>query len=213
MCRPEKDLDLSWFLRRAEDGGELTVLGLGDSLTYGWMVDRGFFDRFVDELERRYPRTIFVRRNAGVPGDTAAGGLLRLDELLEESPDLALIQFGVNDLFSGEDPVRFGSTVARIAYRIMQDDGLPLLTTSCPVNLGAKNDAATPFYDAIRQAGELLGVPVASLEKHWQERLAQLDDPRDLFLGDQVHPNDEGHALMAQGLLQLLESAASSGTK
>ena len=71
----------------------MTLAGLGDSLTYGWEVSRGFFDRFVDALEDHHPKAHVQRINAGVPGDMAPQGLGRLDRVLEQHPDVVFVQF------------------------------------------------------------------------------------------------------------------------
>ena len=39
--------------RRLEIGSAVTIAGLGDSLTQGWMVKKGFFDRFCDRLSEK----------------------------------------------------------------------------------------------------------------------------------------------------------------
>lgn len=194
---------LTPIIERLEEGGAVTIAGLGDSLTYGWMVRRGFFDRFVDGLERRYPRAAIERVNAGLPGDTARGGLRRIGGVLQRSPQALVVQFALNDAFAGVGPDRFEQTLGEIARAALDAGAVPVLATSCPLVVESEQRLADAFYDAIRGAGRELGVPVAELARHWREAIdpgCLLDE---LFLADGVHPTDEGHQLMADGLLEL----------
>ncbi len=192
-------------------GGELRVAGLGDSLTYGWMVRRGFFDRFCDPLAARHPCTSLVRFNAGVPGDTAQGGLARLPALLERRPHLVLVQFGINDLFCGVGATSYAAALARIVEMTRGAGAAPWLVVSCPLALPGDALAARPFYDAIRALGAEGDVPVADLDRHWRERCDPATPAGAHFLDDGIHPDDAGHALMAEGLLALWDRLESPG--
>jgi acyl-CoA thioesterase-1 len=183
--------------------GELRIAGLGDSLTCGWMVRRGCFDRFCDALAARHPDAVLTRSNAGVPGDTADGGLARLPALLARRPDLVLVQFAINDLFCGVPVASFARDLARIVEAIRGAGAEPWLVVSCPLALPGDAAAAAPFYDAIRGLGAERGVPVADLDHYWRERYDPATPAGAHFLDDGLHPDDAGHALMAEGLLSL----------
>ncbi|HUT76447.1 MAG TPA: SGNH/GDSL hydrolase family protein [Polyangia bacterium] len=193
-------------------GEELRIAGFGDSLTCGWMVRRGFFDRFCDALERRYLGATVIRLNAGVPGDTADGGLARLPGLLERRPHLLLVQFGINDLFCGASAAAFAADLARIVDETRRAGAEPWLVVSCPLALPGDALAARPFYDAIRALGSERDVPVADLDRHWRARHDPATPAGALFLDDGVHPDDAGHALMAEGLLALWERMGGGST-
>ena len=193
---------MSDLKKSLEDGSAITIAGLGDSLTQGWMVKKGFFDRFCDRLSEKYPRAKIKRINAGIPGDTAAGGLYRLDRLISQSPDWVVIQFALNDCYSGVDVAEFEQNIESIARKLLDNQINPILATSCPVLDSGFLDAADLFYSAIAEVGDRLKVPVARLDEYW----LQNQPPRSeaLFQWDGVHPTDEGHALMAEGLLKLV---------
>ena len=188
-------------LENALDQGEnITVAGLGDSLTYGWMVSQGYFARFVSELGERWPAASIAAINAGIPGDTAAGGLRRLDRVLAQSPHLVLIQFGLNDLFSGVEVTAFESSYRQIADRIMQSAAIPVLVVSSPLPNPSQQKNAGRYYDAIRSLGQELGIPVADTDRHMGDAMKTGIDPLQLYLDDGSHPSDEGHRLMAQAV-------------
>ncbi len=198
---------------RLQGGEPLVVAGLGDSLTYGWMVRRGFFDRFVDGLEGRYPRATIRRVNAGIPGDTARGGAARVERLLEESPDLVTVQFGLNDVYMGIGIGSFEAALRAIVRAVIDNGALPVLCTSCPVAYPSDQQMVDPAYEAIRRIASLSSLPVADLERHWLAT-ADLDaDVDDYFLEDGVHPTDAGHELMALGLLALFTRAGTAAAR
>ncbi len=189
-----------------EGGKPVAILGLGDSLTQGWMVARGFFDRACDDLESRYLDGRVLRRiNAGVPGDTAAGGVRRVGDLLAVHPRLVTVQFGLNDCLSGEYLDVYRRNLNRIAETVLRSGAVVLLATSCPPAPEQAQRAVRPFYEAIRGLGQQLSLPVADLERYWLQEVErdQVDEP--LFLADGVHPSDAGHALLARGLVAAIQ--------
>jgi acyl-CoA thioesterase-1 len=194
--------ELAWRLTR---GDTVTIAGLGDSLTYGWMVSRGFFDRFVALMSDRFEKSTIKSINAGVPGDTAAGGLSRCDTILASRPDLVTVQFGLNDMYQGVGLEAFKAALTDIATRATAGGALPLLVTSCPLPWEEGRRLSETFYEAIHQVASARGLPVARLDLYWRETAGSEETWRALLQADDVHPTDEGHALMAAGLLSLFE--------
>jgi acyl-CoA thioesterase-1 len=80
------------------------ILDFGDSLTAGYGLPAG--QAFAARLEAwLHDRGIAVRVvNAGVSGDTTAGGLARLDWALADKPDLVILALGANDALRGIEP-------------------------------------------------------------------------------------------------------------
>ncbi len=186
-------------LRRLREGGDFLVAGLGDSLTQGWMVSRGYFERFVEGLEGAFPEVHIHSINAGVPGDTSRGGLQRMEHVLARNPDLLLVQFGINDLWCGVPLSSFLSNMEAMVEGARRSRAAPLLVISCPLSSERDQEYADPFFDAIRSLGDRYGLPVADVDAHWRAR-ADWDDHR---TDDGVHPTDAGHALMAEAVLKL----------
>jgi acyl-CoA thioesterase I len=185
-------------------GERVRLLGLGDSLTAGWEVSRGFFDLFADGLAARFPRAALEPVQAGVPGDTAEGGLGRVGRLLAPAPDLAVVQFGLNDAYTGVGVAAFAGCLEGIGARLLGAGSAVVLATSCPLPDPEGNRWIRPYYDAVRRAGEALGCAVAELDRRWTARAGSRPG-RALWGWDGVHPTDDGHALLAEGLLALLE--------
>ncbi|MFH1466655.1 MAG: SGNH/GDSL hydrolase family protein [Pseudomonadota bacterium] len=187
-------------------GGPARLLGLGDSLTAGWMVRRGFFPRACDLLEARVPGLELERVGAGVPGDTARGGLGRLPALLEPAPGLVLVQFGINDCVEGGPRAAFRRDLGRIAAMVAAHGAACVLLTSCPVRDSWLGHAVAPWYQEVRALGAELGLPIADLAQAWSPGEPGSEA---LWQADGVHPTDAGHARMAEVLAaHLLGEAA-----
>jgi lysophospholipase L1-like esterase len=191
-------------LEKLKTTSTLSVVGLGDSLTYGWMVERGFFDRFCDGLYQKYPGSQVKRTNLGVPGSTAAEGHRRISSVVENNPDLVIIQFGLNDCFSGLTVSSFGSALERLIEPINPNERLIVLVTSCPVVDRDFQKRLDPFYMEIIKLGQQYDLPVADLANYWDANKQSDDEP--LYQSDGVHPTDAGHQLMAQGLLSFFSA-------
>lgn len=90
----------------AATAGPIRILALGDSLTAGYMLNPG--DAFPAKLEAALKAKGYDVRliNAGVSGDTTAGGRARLSGTLADKPDRAIVELGVNDALCGVDPAR-----------------------------------------------------------------------------------------------------------
>jgi len=119
-------------IAKLKSGAETTVVALGDSLTQGWMVRRGFLDFLAEMLRKAYPESRFRIVNRGIPGDTAEGGLHRLRaDVLDHNPDCVLIQFALNDAFCGYGVEQFGQYVQWMVDQIREDgDAEIVLVTS-----------------------------------------------------------------------------------
>jgi acyl-CoA thioesterase-1 len=85
---------------------ETRILALGDSLTAGYGL--GATEGLTAQLERALKAKGLSARvlNAGVSGDTTAGGLARVDWALGDKPDVAIVALGANDMLRGLDPAR-----------------------------------------------------------------------------------------------------------
>ncbi len=202
--------DMNELRLSLEKGTPLLLAGLGDSLTYGWEVSRGFFDRFVDKLERRYPGAELGRINAGVPGDVAPGGLRRLGSVLAQKPDVVFVQFALNDCFGGLPLEEYVQALENIVRITRENGALPVLCTSCPVTWPGNLDEIDAFYAAVLAVAEDMSVPGVALDAYWK----QSDEGRegvDLFAEDGVHPTDLGHEIMARGLLAAMEKPQEGG--
>jgi acyl-CoA thioesterase I len=188
------------------------LVALGDSLTqgYGLPVEDGF----VPQLERwlatqgREVRVI----NAGVSGDTTAGGLARLEWSLSEGADAMIVTLGGNDLLRGLPPaVSRANLDAILTGAVARDIPVLLVAMEAPGNYGpayqAEFDAI--YADLAAKHGVLLADPFLKPLVRGESNLSVM---RDFMQADGIHPNAEGVAKIVEGLgprvLELLEAAA-----
>jgi acyl-CoA thioesterase-1 len=170
------------------------VLVLGDSLVAGYGLSLA--DSFPAQLETALIEAGHAVRviNAGVSGDTSAGGLARLDWLLADRPDLVIVELGANDALRGLDPAQTERNLDAILSRLGQA-GLPVLLAGmrAPRNLG---DDYTHRFDRIYpDLADRHGVP---LYPFFLEGVAI--DPA-LNQADGIHPNAHGVAVIVQRIL------------
>jgi acyl-CoA thioesterase-1 len=173
---------------------EKLVLALGDSLYagYGLKQDQSFPAVLERELDGAGLPTKVV--NAGVSGDTTAGGRARLVftlDGLQRKPDLAIVGLGANDALRGIDPAETRANLDAIVGELDRR-GIPVLLTGmmAPRNLG---NAYVSRFDAIYPA--LAKEYDAKLDPFFLEGVITRPD---LLLSDGMHPNDAGVRIMAR---------------
>src|SRR5690348_9921505 len=103
------------------------ILDFGDSLTAGYGLPAG--QAFAARLEAwLHDRGIAARVvNAGVSGDTTAGGLARLDWALADKPDFVILALGANDALRGIDPPAVRDNLDKIIAKIRASGAKVLL--------------------------------------------------------------------------------------
>ncbi len=173
---------------------ELRLLAFGDSLTagYGLPVEDGF----VAQLERAINAAGVdaVVLDAGVSGDTTAGGRSRIAWALGDKPTHALIALGANDALRGLPPEAAKANLAAI-LEATAAAGVPVLLAGmrAPRNWG---DDYVEQFDAIYPA--LAAEMSAPLYPFFLEGVAL--DPA-LNQADGIHPNAAGVEAIVAGLL------------
>lgn len=170
----------------------VAIAALGDSLTqgYGLPEQEGFVPRLQEWLRANGAPDVIVI-NAGVSGDTTAGGLARVDWTLTDDVDAVIVALGGNDLLRGLDPAESRRNLDGILSRI-EERGLPVLLAGLPApsNYGPEYQAA---FDAMYP--ELAEAHGAALYPNFLAGLGEgrdLSTARALLQPDGVHPNADG---------------------
>lgn len=178
----------------------VTLVALGDSLTQGYGLPQG--EGLVPQLQRWLddqgsPATVI---NAGVSGDTTAGGLARLDWTLTPDVDAMIVTLGGNDLLRGIDPAASRAILSAILAGA-QARGLPVLLVGLPApgNYGPEYKAAFDaiYPDLAAEYGTLL------LANLFAPLTGDSTDPgaaAPFLQGDGIHPNAEGVRRIVEGL-------------
>ncbi len=198
-------MKLEKTINKLTTGKRLRIVALGDSLTYGWMVKKGYLAFFEELISIRYPESIIEIVNRGVPGDTAKGGLLRLSgHVISSKPDLVLVQFALNDAFTGHPVNQFKKNISSIITEIKANTSADILLLTSSALEGAYRDIAGKYYSALTDIATDKGIPIALTHKYWEEKIAQGTRFETLVQNDGAHPSEEGYRLMAEAIVNCL---------
>jgi acyl-CoA thioesterase-1 len=190
----------------------VTIVALGDSLTAGYGLPEG--DGFVPQLQdwltaQGADATVI---NAGVSGDTTAGGLSRLDWSLTPETDALIVTLGGNDLLRGLPPSETRKNMEAIVKQATER-GLDVLIIpmQAPGNYGPEYKTAfdTLYPDIAQTYGARLATPFFAPLAPDATDLADLTP---WMQPDGIHPSRDGVARIVAGLgptiLELAQSAA-----
>ncbi|WP_239025017.1 arylesterase [Rhodoligotrophos defluvii] len=176
----------------------LKLVVLGDSLSAGYRLGAGedFPSQLEAALKQRGHNVTVV--NAGVSGDTASGGLSRLDWAVPEDADAVIVELGANDALRGVDPAVTEKALNAILQRL-GERGIPVLLAGmiAPPNMGKDyGEAFNPIYSRLAQQHDALLYPFF-LEGVATDAALNLDDG--------MHPNAKGIAAIVERITPLVE--------
>jgi len=174
------------------------IVFLGDSLTAGYGLDK---DESVPSLIQRrlqdagYPYEVV---NAGVSGDTSAGGLSRLDWSLAGDVRILVIELGANDGLRGLPVTEMKRNLTEIITRA-QAKGIKVILTGmeAPPNFGAAY--TSDFRDVYRQLSRTHDVTFVPFYLEGVAGIASLN------IADGIHPNAEGSRIVEKTIWSALE--------
>jgi acyl-CoA thioesterase I len=173
--------------------GDAVVVALGDSLTAGLGVAAD--EAFPARLEARLKTEGYAYRvvNAGVSGDTTAGGLRRVEWVLRARPEVVIVALGANDGLRGQDPKAMRTNLDEIVARLQAAGARVLLAgMRLPPNYGG--DYTKEFeavYPAVARRAKVGLVPFLLDGVAGVPRLNQADG---------IHPTAAGQQLIADHL-------------
>lgn len=192
-------------IKRLRDKLPVTIVALGDSLSYGWMVRKGYLQFLEEMLMERYPGCRLTIINRGIPGDTAEGGLYRTrEDVIDEDPDCVFIQFALNDAFVGYTPERYKNNVQTIISEIRDNTSAEIvLITSVYMGSAYENEMADGFYTRLEELAVVNSLPIARVHEYWRSKIEQGTEFKKLVQFDMVHPTVEGYRLMAEAIMEV----------
>lgn len=193
-------LGLSVFLATAgsASAAPLRLVVLGDSLSagYGLGPGEGFTDQLQKALAAKGLDVTVV--NAGVSGDTAAGGLARLDWSVDPDARAVIVELGANDMLRGFDPDQPRQALDAILTRLGERK-LPVLLVGMRAAPNLGPDYAKRFDGLYPDLAAKHG---AMLYPFFLDGVAA---EQDLLLADGMHPNAAGIAVIVEKILPAVE--------
>lgn len=170
-----------------------TIVVLGDSLTAGYGLDRedALPEQMADILEKSGKPVNMV--NAGVSGDTTAGGLARYDFSVKSAkPDLLVVALGANDFLNGMSAEAAKANLGEIIGKA-QSDGVQVILASVETGDVSKLDSRIEAYANIYpELAAAYDVPL------FKGLLTGVRGRTDLIQLDGLHPTKAGVAIMAE---------------
>ncbi|HZB93447.1 MAG TPA: arylesterase [Stellaceae bacterium] len=180
------------------------LLVFGDSLAagYGLAPDQAFPARLGARLAAEGLPVKII--NAGVSGDTSADGLARLDWVMDDHPDVVLLELGANDALRGIDPkLTFANLDGILAKLEASRVKVLLIGMLAPPNWG--RDYQRDFDSIYRRLAAKYRVP---LYPFLLDGVAM--DPA-LNQADGLHPNAKGAAIIAEKLAPVVARLLQGG--
>jgi len=176
-----------------------SIVILGDSLAAGYGLDPS--EAFPAILQRRIDAANlpFQVVNAGLSGDTTAGGLRRIDWLLKRPVDVLLLELGGNDGLRG---ISVASTRTNLQTIIQKTRArypqakIVIAGMEMPPNMGAEFQAAfQAIFPEVARAHQAILIPFL---------LENVGGKPDLNLPDMIHPTAKGHEIVADNVWKIL---------
>ncbi|MDQ6911771.1 MAG: arylesterase [Verrucomicrobiota bacterium] len=177
-----------------------TIVFLGDSLSAGYGVKPNeSFPALIGE-KIRAAKLPYEVENAGLSGDTTAGGLRRIDWLLQRKIDVLVIELGGNDGLRGLPVAALKSNIQSIIDKVRvknSDSKIVIAGMRIPPNLGAEyaRDFEAAFPDLAQKNNATL-IPFL---------LEGVGGMREFNQADSIHPTAEGHRAIAETVWRILE--------
>ena len=183
---------------------ERVIVALGDSLTAGLGVAAD--EAYPARLEARLAREGYAYRvvNAGVSGDTTAGGLRRVDWVLRPKPEIVIVALGANDGLRAQSPQAMRENLATIVRRLQAAGARVLLAgMRLPPNYGA--EYTKEFQAVFPEVARSIGVAFMPFLLDGVAADPRLNQP------DGIHPTAAGQQVIADRLWPYLRPLLTTG--
>jgi acyl-CoA thioesterase-1 len=179
---------------------EKTILFFGNSLTAGYGLDPSeafpaLIQKKIDSLGYNYKVV-----NAGLSGETTAAGKNRIGWVLRQPVDIFILELGGNDGLRGISPEETRRNLEEIIDKVRQsypDVKIILAGMQIPPSMGQAY--TTQFQEVFPRVAREKDVELVPF------LLEGVGGERDLNLPDGIHPNEEGHQIVADNVWQELK--------
>lgn len=197
----KKLLFIAFAVLFQSSAGPKTILFFGDSLTagYGLSIEEAFPALVEKKLAKNGKPAKVV--NAGLSGETSAGGLTRIDWVLRQPVDIFVLELGANDGLRGLPLDQTRKNLQAIIDKVKAKNPQAKIVIAgmlVPPNMGP--DYSTKFqkmFPEIAKTNKATLIPFLLQDVAGDEKLNQADG---------IHPNVEGHKRVADNVYKVITS-------
>ena len=169
-----------------------TIVVFGDSISAGYGIE--VQEGWVALLNKKLIQTNrnYIISNASISGETTAGGLARIDQVLTtQKPAIVLLQLGANDGLRGLSPVVMKNNLADMVRRSQKSGAkVILLGMKIPPNYGKRY--VDMFYNVYPELSKEMGIPMVPF------LIEDVALDKDLMQADRLHPNAKAQPILAE---------------
>jgi len=171
----------------------IKIVAFGDSLTAGYGVTRAA--AFPNQLENKLKKLGFNVRviNAGISGDTATGGLARLNWAVPKDTDAVILELGANDALRGIDPAKTRQSLDKIMARLHARK-IKVLIAGMIAPQGMGNKFGNAFNSIYRDLATKYGAVYYPFFLDGVALNSKLNQ------SDGIHPNAKGVKIIVQNI-------------
>ncbi|MCO6359619.1 arylesterase [Roseivirga pacifica] len=177
-----------------------TIVFFGDSITAGYgITTENAFPALIDQ-KLQSEGLNYTAINAGLSGETSMGGLNRIDWILRSKPAILMLELGGNDGLRGLSLEETEKNLKAIIDKVRTanaDTKIILAGMQIPPNLG--QDYTTQFknlFPKVAKDKDVAFIPFL---------LENVGGDKNLNLSDGIHPNEEGHKIVAETVWEALK--------
>lgn len=178
------------------------ILILGDSLTEGYGVteSESYPSLLEDKLNQESTdksKKIYQVINGGISGSTTSGGVSRIEWFLKSNPDFLILALGGNDGLRGIPIEKIKANLEKVVIAA-QNNKIPILLAGMkiPPNYGLAYSQA--FSELFYQISKEYKIPLIPF------LLKEVGGNPKMNLPDRIHPNPDGHIVIAETVHQYL---------
>lgn len=174
------------------------IIALGDSLTEGFGVSKEEAYPYLLEKEMLSKGHEVKVVNAGVSGSTSASAASRLKWYIRSQPDIIIIALGGNDGLRGLSVAHMKKNLSK-AIELAQSEKIQILLSGMQIPINYGTEYTDSFREVFHELAELYKLPMIPFLLKDVGGIPSLNQP------DGIHPNPEGHQIIAGTVLKHLE--------
>lgn len=174
-----------FFLK--ENKKDRVILAFGDSLTYGYGVDKAF--SYPSKLAEKLGMKVI---NAGVLGEESSQGLKRLKFFLKEKPDIVILCHGANDILR-RDSMKILKKNLLAMIDMIKQSGATVILVGVP-DFSYKVFSSDSLYAEVAKEKNII----------YEDKILKYIELRRNLKSDYIHPNEKGYEMMADTFAKII---------